>query len=206
MSGRHCPRCGTDYTAEEVASGQAFEPKGGADASPPRVDSICRPCRETEKDAHKAAHRWAVKATDTITSHVAKLRKPRAGPHCAAWYDSELTRSELIHTYGWNPIQIAHDLEFHYGNGCDYCHHPYLDMGHGAADITIDLYDPRRPPDYENVRFCCPTCQRRKGLLPPELWAIKKRIYRKWDRARQSAWEDRGMLNFGDCIEQQTGA
>jgi hypothetical protein len=155
----------------------------------------CRPCEETAGDTWKSANRWSTKAWDTTKSHAANLRTPRKGPHCEAWHDPGLTKEILIKRYGWLQEQLAHDAEFQYANGCSYCHHPYAAMGHGSADITIDIFDPRLPPDYgTNTRWCCPTCQRRKGLLTPEQWAIKQRIYRHWEGSRVLSPEERGML------------
>jgi hypothetical protein len=106
-----------------------------------------------------------------------------------------LSKELLVSRYGWIPVQLTHDAEFQYDNGCSYCHHPYVDMGHGVADITLDIFDPRLPPDYgTNTRWCCMTCQRRKGLLTPEKWAAKQRIYRAWERAKVLSAEARGML------------
>jgi hypothetical protein len=38
------------------------------------------------------------------------------------------------------------------------------------------------------------TCQRRKGNLSPAKWAIKQRIYRKWDAREMLTAEECGML------------
>src|SRR5262249_56891015 len=116
-------------------------------------------------------------------------------PHWDAWFDPSLTKETLVGRYGWTPDQMAHDAEFQYGNGCSYCHHPYAAMGHGVADITLDIFDPRLPPDYAaNTRWCCMTCQRRKGILPPDRWAAKQRVYREWETTKARSAEDRGML------------
>jgi hypothetical protein len=196
MSGRLCLRCGTFYSSEEVESGQAFRTVGVQDASCTRRHSICRPCIEADQDQHKGRDRWTCKANDTKRRHVVKLRTPRKANGTVAWHNPNLTVTELETTYGWTTHQLAHDARFRYNNGCDYCHHPYKEMGHGSGDITVDIYDPRLPPDYSNTRWCCMTCQRRKGLLAPEKWAIKQRIYRRWETTKQMTPEDRGMLNL----------
>ena len=193
--GRHCTRCGTFYTAEDVASGQAFRPDRMRQDASCRTKLICRPCEESNSDGRKAAYRCASKVHSTTRGHADKLTKPRLGAHCQAWFDPSLTKEILIGRYGWAAGQMAHDAEFQYNNGCSYCHHPYADMGHGVADITLDIFDPRLPPDYgTNTRWCCMTCQRRKGLLTPEKWATKQRIYRAWELAKTLSAEARGML------------
>jgi hypothetical protein len=190
VSDRRCMQCGTWYAAEEVASGQAFSYSGPRERCILRA--VCRPCEETE---HDARDRWGKKANATTTGHAVRLRAPRTGPHCEAWHDPALTKETLIKRYGWSLAQIAHDAEFQYANGCSYCHHPYDGMGHGLADITLDIFDPRLPPDYgTNTRWCCMTCQRRKGLLTPEHWADKQRVYRQWEDTRALSAEARGML------------
>ena len=71
----------------------------------------------------------------------------------------EISKTDLISVYGWDLKRIAHDAEYQYGNGCNYCGHPYRDMGHGYADITLDVVDRGRPPYYRtNTRWCCQTC------------------------------------------------
>jgi hypothetical protein len=157
--------------------------------------SVCRACQEDARDRRKGGDREAAKASDARRGHAIKLSRPRRGSGVEAWHDPNLAASELEVVYGWDLPQMAHDIEYQYGNGCSYCHHSYKGMGHGLADITIDIFDPRLPPDYgTNTRWCCMTCQRRKGLLPPEKWAIKQRIYRKWETAKTMSAEARGML------------
>ena len=193
MNGRQCVRCGTSYSTEEVASGQAFSYSGARERCILRA--VCRPCEEKASDDRKGADRWPAKAGATRRGHAVKLRKLREGPHCEAWFDPDLTKEILTSRYGWTAGQMAHDAKFQYDNGCSYCHHPYAGMGHGPADITLDIFDPRLPPDYgTNTRWCCMTCQRRKGLLPPEKWAAKQRIYRAWEKTKALSADDRGML------------
>lgn len=188
--GRRCVRCGVEYTPEEVASGQAFRPSGRK----MHLASVCRPCEERERDERKGTDRFAVKANDTRRRHAIRLSHPRSANGVVAWHDPHLTATKLELVYGWAQKQMRHDFEFKYGNGCDYCHQSYAGMGHGYADETLDIYDPRLAPHYTNTRHCCLTCQRRKGLLTPEQWAIKLGIYRKWETAQFATAEELGML------------
>jgi hypothetical protein len=188
-------RCGTWYTAEDVASGQAFRPDRVRQDASCRMKVICRPCEEMASDTKKGSNRWPKKIQATRRGHADKLSKPRTGPHCEAWFDPNLTKEILVGRHGWTTVQMAHDAEFQYANGCSYCHHPYTAMGHGVADITLDIFDPRLPPDYStNTRWCCMTCQRRKGLLPPDKWAAKQRVYREWEMTKAASADARGML------------
>jgi hypothetical protein len=131
--GRWCQRCGTEYTAEEVASGQAFRPDRMRQDASCRMKVICRPCEETGSDTRKSAYRWPKKIQATTRGHAEKLAKPRGGAHQAAWFDPGLTKEALISRYGWTEHQMAHDAEFQYANGCSYCHHSYAGMGHGVG-------------------------------------------------------------------------
>lgn len=194
---RRCTRCGNEYTAEEVVSGQAFRSGAGAGRKM-HLATTCRPCEETARDLRNGVDRWPGKVNDTTRRHAIRLRFPKSlGPDGQSWHDPDLTTDKLITVHGWQRTQLAYDAQFQYGNGCSYCHHKYSGMGHGAADITLDIFDPRLPPEYgTNTRWCCMTCQRRKGLLTPEKWAIKKRIYRKWEANKLRAPEDKGFLPF----------
>jgi hypothetical protein len=90
---------------------------------------------------------------------------------------------------------MSGDASFQYGRCCSYCHRDYKGMGHAAADITLDIFDPRLPPEYgTNTRWCCMTCQRRKSLLTPQKWAMKLRIYRRWDANRELPPNELGFL------------
>lgn len=188
--GRRCIKCGVEYAADEVASGQAFRSGGGVRRRM-HLATTCRPCEDTARDVRKGEDRWSVKANDTTRRHAVRLRTPKGlGPSGQSWHDPHLTAERLIAVYGWGKAQMSHDASFLYDNGCSYCHRKYKGMGHDAADITLDIFDPRLPPQYGiNTRWCCMTCQRRKSLLLPDKWAIKMRIYQKWDAARVKGWD-----------------
>jgi hypothetical protein len=100
----------------------AFRRKG-LDASSPRR-WVCRPCEQTARDQRKIANRWSVKARDVIRRHALRLG---------------FTKEELIYFYGWEPARLAHDAEFQYANGCNYCGGQYAAMGHGLSDISLDI-------------------------------------------------------------------
>jgi len=151
----------------------------------------CRPCEDTERDVRKGKDRWTVKVNDTIRRHAIRLRTGKLlDLGGRSWHDPHLTGDELMTCHGWARGLMAHDASFQYNNGCSYCHRQYKGMGHETADITLDIFDPRLPPQYGiNTRWCCMTCQRRKSLLTPEKWAIKMRIYQKWDAARVRGYD-----------------
>jgi hypothetical protein len=68
-------------------------------------------------------------------------------------------------------------------------------MGHGLADITIDIVNPREPPFYDtHVKHCCGTCNKEKSQTPPELWARKLICWDQW-----TEWKRTGQT----CIQFQ---
>jgi DNA-directed RNA polymerase subunit RPC12/RpoP len=78
---------------------------------------------------------------------------------------------------------MIHDAQHSYDNSCTYCGHMFKDMGHGLADITLDIVDPSQPPYYAvNVRWVCATCNREKSRTPPALWGARRACWELWTR------------------------
>jgi len=170
---RRCGRCFTLYPPHLIDV--AFRTGGGEMHRSTRRRLVCRPCEQTSRDEHKQSDRWAVKARDVIRRHAVSLK---------------VTKEDLIQVYGWDPRRLAHDAEHQYGNGCSYCGHPYMAMGHGLADITLDVQDPEARPYYRtNTKWCCATCNRKKGRTPPEQFERDRQVYELWT-ARQGAAYD----------------
>lgn len=173
--GRRCNRCGEMYPPHLVEA--AFRSVRTRDAScVRRPGNICRACADTARDQRKVANRWAVKARDVVRRHAIRL---------------EISKEDLVERYGWNPGLLAHDAEFQYGNGCNYCAHPYIEMGHGLADITLDIQDRSKPPGYRtNTKWCCQTCNRKKGAMTPEAWEAHLEMWRRWASHQQMLKND----------------
>jgi hypothetical protein len=79
-------------------------------------------------------------------------------------------------------------------------------MEHGLSDITVDIWDPRLPPDIENTRIMCRTCNTEKGAMTPEEWAERKRCWRLWkenqkDPANGTLFEGLNDLAFEQIKE-----
>jgi 5-methylcytosine-specific restriction endonuclease McrA len=146
-----------------------------------RTRFICRPCEQTARDGKKVSNRWAVKARDVIRRHAVRLG--------TRWQDIK-TPDDLIRIYGWDAERLAHDAEFQYANGCNYCGHPYREMGHGLADITLDVQDPDARPFYRtNTKWCCQTCNRRKGNTSPDAFEADRQIYECWSEQRACGYD-----------------
>ena len=178
-AGRRCHRCGTVYPPHLLE--YAFRFVGGRarvlDASRTRRQiGVCRPCEQTGRDTKKRGNRWAAKARDTIRRHAVRL---------------SVDKSDLIGRYGWEPARMAHEVEHAYKNGCNYCGGRFADMGHGLADITLDVIDRDRPPYYRtNTKWCCQTCNRKKGTLTPDEFEADRQMWAEWQRIRDLAEAD----------------
>lgn len=175
MSGRRCNRCGTDYPPHLVETAfRTNNTRGRHDASKRRW--LCRACEQTGRDGRKVVNRWPVKARDVIRRHAVRLGVDKA---------------DLIGRYGWDPERLAHDAQYQYGNGCNYCGGNYAQMGHGLSDITLDIMDRDKPPYYRtNTKWCCQTCNRKKGTMTPDDFEADRQVWELWRRQRQRAESD----------------
>jgi hypothetical protein len=81
---------------------------------------------------------------------------------------------------------MAHEAEHTYGNGCPNCSKPFAIMGHGLADITLDMNDPKAPPYYgTNTKWICQTCNRKKGKTDPAIWGAITSGWRQWEKQQE---------------------
>lgn len=117
---------------------------------------VCLMCVQEEKDTAKRPDRVAPKARSILFSHCEKYNR-RNG--------TALKPTEFARKFGWDLKKMAHDIQHAFDNWCSYCESPYSAMSHGLADVTLDIINPKDPPYYTNVRFCCATCNRRKGEM-----------------------------------------
>lgn len=135
--------------------------------------NFCDGCRADLRDGPKQINRFTAKARQTFNRHATKYIKQGLAND----------PGDFALKFGWDVKRIAHEMEHAYGNGCSECGLPYEPMGHGPADITVDIWDPRLPPEYGvNTRLICSTDNQQKGDLIPELWAVKKALWRRWKK------------------------
>lgn len=152
---------------------------------------LCKGCEQTESDDRKRRNRWRAKARSATTSHARRLS--------GRW--DITSAADLVARYGWGADRMAHEAEHAYANGCGYCAASYADMGHGLADITLDIVDPDAPPYYPgNVRWCCATCNRKKHQRPPHLWAAELAVWQRWQRRQaetaRTGWDPDSLFGF----------
>jgi 5-methylcytosine-specific restriction endonuclease McrA len=165
---KRCEECGDEhpllffrrahYSALDASSAQRRHPK-------------CIACEQDANDETKRKDRWTAKARDTIRRHAKKY-----GISPAVFMDK----------FGWDVPRVTHILKHASENTCCYCRDPYEAMGHGPADITMDIIDPRKEPYLDtNAQPCCATCNRRKGNRTPEEWSVILRCWRKHDQRKR---------------------
>lgn len=126
----------------------------------------CKGCLDKRDDRRKQNNRFPSKTGSTRKRHAEKFG-----------YSTEKLRM-----MGWETKRMANDCKHAYENNCIECGWAYSNMGHGTADITLDILNPALEPHYpSNVRWICATCNRRKGDMPLEQWMIEKEYWKQWE-------------------------
>lgn len=117
--------------------------------------SICPMCLQEKKDRRKRQNRAITKARKMLYNHAEKYSED---------HPAEVMKpAQFAKKFGWSITQMVHDISHNFENWCSYCGEPYNGMGHGLADLTLDIINPDEPPYYTNVRYCCSTCNSTKG-------------------------------------------
>jgi len=166
-----CPRCGLTYPEIFFRKSWAY-----AYAQTYRR-SNCLGCELKDRDEQKKHDRWKTKANDAFRRHADKYIKLGLAK----------SRGEFAEKFGWDVEKMAHQAKHCYENGCRYCGEPFCDMGHGLADITLDVTDPKQAPFYStNTAWICGTCNREKGRRSASEWALILICWARW-RKRQAA-------------------
>ncbi len=135
---------------------------------------MCESARRHTED------RWLRKARSTIYLHRDTYAReyentPERFPH---WDGNPLTFAQA---YVWVDTVIAGEMEAAFNGPCKGCGFPYKTMGHGLADLTVDIIDPASEPFYiYNTRLVCRTCNSGKGKKRPTEETQLKRAYARW--------------------------
>src|SRR5262245_7629578 len=130
---------------------------------------VCIGCEQTTRDEKKIQDRWPAKIRDTIRRHASSLK---------------ISPESLRDGYGWDFERLKHDAQHAYQNGCAYCGVLYRQMKSGSlSNITLDIINPEAPPYYlTNTRWCCMTCNYKKGRTDPTTWSARQACWDKWKR------------------------
>lgn len=185
---RTCTKCGGTYS--EVFFGRDDSVKSSK-------RNRCIGCELTGRTTTKQRNRPLSKAQSAIRTHTPKLT--------ARGFIASV--DDLIKRFGWNPHEMAHDIEHAFKNGCPYCCVPFATMPHGLGDVTLDIVDPSKPPHYKtNVRWVCATCNRAKSKTPPDVWAAKLAAWAEWRRIQEAKLNDPwyGTMFAGQEVDGQS--
>lgn len=170
-----CVRCGTVYPPHLVE--WAFR----AHRAGLYRKRLCEVCAQTARRKHR--NPWVIKAHSVMRNHA-----DRRG----------IDKDELVAVYGWDPQRLALDAEHQYAGGCNYCGELYAGMGHGLADITLDIQDPTRHPYYcTNTKWCCQTCNRDKGAMSPEAFEARRQVLNHWKWSKNQPPEQGTLFEAG---------
>jgi hypothetical protein len=171
MDERVCSRCGVSYP-------KSFFRFNTSHTHVTYQRPVCRACEQQARDLEKKRDRWRSKAQATLRGHAQRLT--RLGKHGA------VTPEMLVSECGWDIARMAHEAEHVYDNGCPNCGEPFSEMGHGLADITLDITDRNARPVYgTNTRWLCMTCNRSKGIRSVAAVAELKMCWSRWKNRQQ---------------------
>jgi hypothetical protein len=141
---------------------------------------VCIGCEIDRRTERVRADRWMEKARTTLAHHAQAWSLIHRDELWQHEQRKRLTPREFAGRFGWKLPEMAHDAEHTYVNRCYYCRTPFETMGHGLADLSLDIINPSQSPYYAtNCRWACLTCNREKSTLSPEMWS---RRLQEWDR------------------------
>lgn len=154
---RTCKRCGTERPVDDFRIDKRHSARGGAEKLYRRA--VCIPC-EIDK-------RMEARQQDPFTHAFTQRRRN----HATRWGYSV----KQLEEWGWRTPQRSAEMRVQYEYGyCPDCVeldgtvHFYRDMTDGLSELTIDRWDPTQPPRWPgNIRWCCETCNKRKGPKSP---------------------------------------
>ena len=172
MNKRRCNKCGGTYDAIFFESGGSN--KVGMHTYLAKSRSICKGCSQSARDKSKLANRWRSKMRSTRKMHAQKFSK---------------SLDDFENFYKWNLEQMEHDARHAYENGCPLCGETFFLMGHGLADITLDIIVRDSPPVYgTNTRWLCATCNRQKGKYTMREHGTLMVNWQLWKHQTDNIW------------------
>ena len=152
-----------------------------ANRGKPYLHAVCIGCELTERTNKKQRNRPREKARKALSRHATKYIKE--GLVSSA--------QEFTSLFGYSVDQMAHDIEHAFQNGCPYCGRSFASMAHGLNDVTLDIIDPKRPPNYRtNTRWVCNTCNSEKQKTDADLWDMKCQCWAEYERRQVARADD----------------
>lgn len=168
-----CRECWTTYEDDEIEV--MFTSWSRVDKNSYQHHT-CNGCKQKGRDEEKERRRSTAKARNTLYTHADKYIEKGLAE----------SRKDFARKFRWDVQQMAHDIDYAFGNGCPYCRKNFADMANELFNVTLDIINPGDLPYYGiNTRWCCATCNREKSKTPPHLWGAKLRAWEKWERQQK---------------------
>ena len=170
------------------------------------LNATCKMCESNRRHSQDI---WKRKAQRTIVYHrLRALEEYQTSPEKFPSWDGRYERWAA--TYGWDDYdKIAREMEATFDGVCKICGKPYKGdpskgiepMGHGRADMTVDIIDRTLEPFYaDNTRLACLTCNSSKGLKTPDEERQRKKDYQIWSETSPDIYQ----LSFSLIVELPT--
>jgi hypothetical protein len=106
-------------------------------------------------------------------------------------------QDELEELYGWSLDQMIEDINRMLGEGCPYCLQKINRTEQGLQMVTLDIFDPQKPPHYStNVRWCCASCNSEKQRIAPDVWGARLSMWGRWRRHQVRVKDDPEAYGF----------
>jgi hypothetical protein len=115
-------------------------------------------------------------------------------------------QSDLEELYGWSIDRMIEDINRMLREGRSYCLQKIDRTEQGLHVVTLDIFDPQKPPHYStNVRWCCASCNSEKQRTSPHIWGARLSMWGRWRRHRvrvEDDPEEYGFLALNKKAEQ----
>jgi hypothetical protein len=182
---KRCVSCGGKYFLE------FFRPSNTEEGLPANAARSyrdrCIGCETRSKREEQAHQRLRRKAKDAMSRHAARLKER------AVIED----QSDLEELYGWSIDRMIEDINRMLREGCSYCLQKIGRTEQGLHVVTLDIFDPQKPPHYStNVRWCCASCNSEKQRTSPDIWGARLSMWGRWRRHQVRVEDDPEEYGF----------
>jgi hypothetical protein len=168
---KRCVSCGGKYLLEFFRLSNTEENRSANAARSHRDRCIgCETLSKREEQAHERLRR---KAKDAMSRHAATLKERGVIED----------QDDLQELYGWSLDRMIYDINRMLEEGCSYCLQKIDRTEQGLHVVTLDIFDPQKPPHYStNVRWCCASCNSEKQRTSPDVWGARLSMWGRWRR------------------------
>ena len=192
---KRCVSCGGNYFLEFFR--RSYSRTNGHSANEAQsYRDRCMGCEASIKKEVQADRSLRRKAKGTMDRHAASLKRQGKIRDYA----------DLEELYGWSLDRMVKDIKHVLSEGCSYCFQKVDATEQRLRVVTLDIFDPQKPPDYNtNVKWCCKKCNSEKGDMAPEVWGARSAMWGRWHRHQDRLKTDPEAYGFLalDKIEDQ---